>query len=419
MNMSSTITPPVPSIKAGERGAHGPQFPLVFVGAPAVLSGLAGATTLLTLSGMNLPAFVAAGVILVFSLALAAWSVHNCRQQFATVLDAQHAAAIQLQCERKGRCIGGLDRLCVDVLPVWSGQIEMARSHTEESITALTARFAEISQSIATTVSMSQGSAGAGGLAELLNASQEELNEIIATLRGALANRNALVERATAMASLTGDLKRMAQDVAEIAKQTNLLALNAAIEAARAGEAGRGFAVVADEVRKLSTSSGDTGRKITETVDTVNAAIAETLEASHRYSIEDETLVKDADERIGLIVERIRDTASGMSEATELMREESRAIGAEIDDVLVAFQFQDRVSQVLHLVNQDLAKLRQNIQNSQAQLAAGQSTATVDAERWLQELSHTYTMPEQHAVHRGGSATAAAASAAASDITFF
>ena len=313
----------------------------------------------------------------------------------------------------------GLDELCGGVLPLWAGQIELARAHTESSVNALVTRFAAISQRIDTTVSVSQGRTGSHGLTDMLGASQQELHDILASLRDALAHRNALLDRVIQMSQHTEDLKRMAKEVADIARHTNLVAINAAIEAAHAGEAGRGFAVVAGEVRKLSANSGATGRKITETIEAVNLAIAATLETSQQYVVEDEALLKDAETRIGGIVQRLRNTAEEMTGANEALRNESRAIGHEVDDVMVALQFQDRVSQLLHLVNQDLSKLKQHIDQNERLAAQGEPAAAIDVDAWLGALSQTYTMPEQHALHTGQPSSTTAAASFDGDITFF
>ena len=219
------------------------------------------------------------------------------------------------------------------------------------------------------------------------------------------------------LSEFTEQLKSMAQSVGDIAKQTNLLALNAAIEAARAGEVGRGFAVVADEVRKLSDLSGGTGKKISDTVEIVNHAINATLHLSQQYAAQDEAMVVQSEQIIEHVVGRTQAAAQGLASVSDVLRSETQSIGEEVAEVLVALQFQDRVSQILGHVGQDMGKLKERLVEHEAGCARGDAPVSLDASSWLKELSHTYTVPEQHVVHRGGKPAAAAAEA--DEITFF
>ncbi|HLA34974.1 MAG TPA: methyl-accepting chemotaxis protein, partial [Rhodocyclaceae bacterium] len=313
---------------------------------------------------------------------------------------------------RRANCVNGLDKLCIGVLPIWSGQIELARSHTEESVIALTNRFADISRRLDHAIATSNGSVGGDSLLGVLKDSQNELDTIIATLRAALANKQSLLQEITSLSRFTVELKHMAKNVGDIAKQTNLLALNAAIEAARAGEVGRGFAVVADEVRKLSALSGETGKKISDTVETVNHAINTTIAVSRQYADQDNALADSSSTVIGRVIDRFHNATSGLAESSKILREENQIINQEIAEVLVDLQFQDRVSQALNHVRNDLGKLTQHLKDEEK----SDKTVPIDATRWLKELSSTYTMAEQHAVHKGGAAKSAAAE---TEITFF
>lgn len=372
---------------------------------PTLSVGALGVLAILVSEKITSASLFGSAVIFVFSIGCARFVAGMCRAEIEKVRKSEAPPTHDLT-----EHVQGLDQLCVNVLPVWSGQIEMARAHTEESITALASRFAALAQRIETAVAASYGTQdmeNSSHILTLLNTSQEELGSISASLNAALKEKESLLIQIDSLSKFAGDLKTMAKNVSDIAGQTNLLALNAAIEAARVGEMGRGFAVVADEVRKLSTLSAETGKKITGTVETVNKAIAATLQASRLYARQDEAMVSNSEQVIKQVLSRFLNTASGLNDSAELLRKENALIRQDISEILVSLQFQDRVSQALGHVRNDLEKLENH-------LGGEQGSRAIDVNLWLEDLTRTYTMPEQHEIH--GTAQSAATQ---SDITFF
>ncbi len=321
----------------------------------------------------------------------------------------RHVDSKAISNEPQDSGIMGLDSLCQKVLPIWSTQIEMAKEHTEESVANLAQRFDGLSQRLDAAVVASQNTMGShdshSGIVELLENSQLELSSITEALSTSLAEKGKMLRAIEALSAFTEQLSKMAAEVSNIANQTNLLALNAAIQSARAGDAGHGFSVVADEVRKLAHSSGDIGKKMTETVDSVNVAIDDTLTISHQFAQQDKKTLANAEHIIASVLMHFTRAAAGLTDSAEQLRNENNAINNEISDVFVDLQFQDRVSQILTLVCADLNKLEQYLNELNSEESRGEVLRLMNVEQWLEELTKTYTMKEQLAAHEDADAS--------------
>ena len=136
-------------------------------------------------------------------------------------------------------------------------------------------------------------------------------------------------------------------EIEGIAKQTNLLALNAAIEAARAGEAGRGFAVVADEVRDLSGRTNHFSQQIRGALTTMQAHIDAAETAINHMAAQDMTFALtskgDVEQAMNGIEEMNRRTGSSVAELNLIAEQ----VESSVNKAVMSLQFQDMVTQLL------------------------------------------------------------------------
>ncbi|EHV5549594.1 cache domain-containing protein [Vibrio vulnificus] len=169
-------------------------------------------------------------------------------------------------------------------------------------------------------------------------------------LAGEVSKANDVISR------LEDDVKNISSSlevIQDIAEQTNLLALNAAIEAARAGEQGRGFAVVADEVRKLASRTQDSTGEIHQMINQLKAASDAAVKAMDASQARGESTVEEANAAAAALLKIIDSigTIMDMNSLIATATEEQSIVGQEISERIVVIS--DQSSQSADLANQN------------------------------------------------------------------
>ncbi|MBL8468634.1 methyl-accepting chemotaxis protein [Methyloversatilis discipulorum] len=156
-----------------------------------------------------------------------------------------------------------------------------------------------------------------------------------------------LVELTEGIARETEGVRALLGEIGGISKQTNLLALNAAIEAARAGEAGRGFAVVADEVRDLSARTSDFSQQIVTLVDRVQANVKMTESALAHMAAQDMTFALESKTRVETVVRGLEMLHQRRQQSIVDLGASVERVNQAVAHAVTSLQFQDMTSQLI------------------------------------------------------------------------
>ena len=286
-------------------------------------------------------------------------------RSFNLFMEQLHGMFVRVrdQSERLNLSVAELGDLANQLAQVSSANTDLAEATaaTIEEITVSVSHIADNTQGAAQVVSE------AGDLSQQSSTSVGRVSQEIGAVAQAM---DSLSEVMRELETRSGQVGSIASVIKEIADQTNLLALNAAIEAARAGEQGRGFAVVADEVRKLAERTSSATVEIEQMVSAVRAASESAMGRVAQTHVTVKASVDLADKALGQIsaigtsmqdivhkTHEIRDSAKEQSRATEEMAKaaermstQAQAEDAEIERAREVVVQLEQLSQALRQV---------------------------------------------------------------------
>ncbi|MEE5120867.1 methyl-accepting chemotaxis protein [Pseudomonas alliivorans] len=244
--------------------------------------------------------------------------------------------------------------------------LQQQNSEIEQAATAVNEMSAAVEEVARNATSTSEAAKQSRVAAELGN---RRVTETLTAMQGLTRMVEGSSAQVTALANQAQDISKVLSVIRAIAEQTNLLALNAAIEAARAGEQGRGFAVVADEVRALAHRTQTSTQEIEQMISAIQAGSSATVESMQKSTLEVHSTRKTA-EGAGQSLLQITDSVLEINNRNlqiATASEEQAHVARDVDRSLIsirdlAIQSSEGTRQTL-LASNELSRLAVNMNN--------------------------------------------------------
>jgi methyl-accepting chemotaxis protein len=245
-------------------------------------------------------------------------------------------------------------------------EIERTRTLIRESVAKLGGSFDAVNRKsreqstvVARLVERTGDDSGSIDISRFAQQATQQMEQLVEALEQASSQSGVTVSHIDAMAGHLDGIFALLEDVKSIADQTNLLALNAAIEAARAGEAGRGFAVVADEVRNLSERSTAFNEQIRKLAHNAKESIAKVRETVSQTASRDLDRARIARNESASMMDRVEGIHRSLGNGMRDIADCGRAIDVSVAEAVRSLQFEDIATQALTAASVHLQRLEQ------------------------------------------------------------
>ena len=278
-----------------------------------------------------------------------------------------------------------ISRLAEPVVSRWQELFGHAQRSAHQHRRQLDARILYISQELQSALNLHATAAATTPLTDdLMERHRKVLDTLLHHSRSTARLRQDMLDLARSTTQALEELRMLAREVQTISRATHLLALNASVEATRAGERGGGFAVVAQEVRHLAAQSRQAGLRIARQVDHMQAPLDGMVQRTGRDDVDPQATEDDvgalAEEHARRVVHAVAEDVGDVRRGARELYEQCQQLQGEMQTLHTDLKAFDRTAPAVEALQQDMQRLRHWLLGTDDPLA-GRATD------WLQRLN--------------------------------